>query len=104
MIFMIGWSILQNLYCVACRVFACKVSGSVGRVDPAFTSSGTQASRWKDARSVLSGHQGSVIHKQAVLCFSDYQTQTPISLQLDKVAAENVSRVKRQQERNRQIL
>ena len=92
------------MYCFICRVFICKVSGSVGQVDPAFTSSGTQASRWKDARSVLSRHQGSAIHKQAVLCFSDYQTQTPISLQVDKVAAENVTRVKRQQERNRQIL
>ena len=95
---------VDKMYCFACRAFAHKVSRSVGRVDPAFSSSGTQASRWKDARSVLSKHQASAVHKQALLCLTDYQTITPINLQLDGVAAENASRVKRQQERNRQIL
>ena len=95
---------VDKMYCFACRAFAHNVSGSVGRVDPAFSSSGTQASRWKDARSVLSKHQASAVHKQAVLYLSDYRTVTPINLQLDKAAAENVSRVKRQQEKNRQIL
>lgn len=94
----------DKMYCFVCRAFAHRVSGSAGRVDPAFTSSGTQASRWKDARSVLSKHQGSAVHKQASLCFSDYQTITPINLQIDQAAAEIASRAKRQQERNRQIL
>ena len=92
------------MYCFVCRVFAHKVSGSVGRVDPVFSSSGIQASRWKDARSVLSKHQESAVYKQAVLYLNDYQTVTPINLQLDEAAAENVSRVKRQQEKNQQIL
>ena len=104
MIFIIGWSTHQKQTECVCRAFAYKVSGSVGRVDPAFVSSGTQASRWKDARSALLKHQASAVHKQAALCLSDYQTTTPVNLQLDKAAAENASRVKRQQERNRQIL
>ena len=82
------------MYCFACCVFAQKFL--VGRVDPAFSSSGTQASRWKDARSVLSKHQASAVHKQAVLCLSDYKTITPINLQLDEVASVNSSKVKRQ--------
>ena len=53
----------DRMYCFVCRAFAYKVSGSVGRVDPAFVSSGTQASRWKDAKSALSKHQASAVHK-----------------------------------------
>ena len=103
---MTGWNILpKSTKCFALfAVFAHKVIGNVGRVDPAFTTSGTQASRWKDARKVLSRHQASAIHKQAVLCRKDFETVTPISLQLDKVAADEASRLKQQQERNRQIL
>ena len=82
------------MYCFVCRAFAYKVSGSVGQVDPAFVSSGTQASQWKDARSALSKHQASAVHKQAALCLSNYQTTTPVNLQLDKAAAENASRIK----------
>ena len=44
-----------------------EVIGSVGLVDPAYTTSGTQASRWKDARKVLFRHQASLVHKQAEL-------------------------------------
>lgn len=95
---------VDKMFCFVCRVFAHKVIGNVGRVDPAFTTSGTQASRWKDARKVLSRHQASAIHKQAVLCQKDFETVTPISLQLDKAAADEASRLKQQQERNRQIL
>ena len=78
----------------------------MGRVDPAFTTSGTQASCWKDARKVLSRHQASFIHKQAALRQKDFETITPINLQLDKAAAIEASdsRLKEQQERNRQIL
>ena len=82
-----------------CRAFAHKVFGSVGRVDPAFTSN-TQASHWKDARKVLSKHQASSIYKQTALCRKDFDTITPISLQLDKAAAVEASRLKEQQERN----
>ena len=92
------------MFCFVCRAFAHKVIGSVGRVDPAFTISGTQASRWKDARKVLSRHQASSVHKQAALCQKDFETITPIHLQLDKAAAIEASRLKEQQERNRQIL
>ena len=38
---------VDKMYCFVCRAFARNVSGSVGRVDPAFSSSGTHASRWK---------------------------------------------------------
>lgn len=87
------------MFCFVCRAFAHKrlLIGSVGRVDPAFTTSGTQASRWKDARKVLSRHQASSIHKQAALCRKDFETITPISLQLDKAAAVEASRLKEQQ-------
>lgn len=54
-----------KMFCFVCRVFAHKVIGSVGRVDPAFTTSGTQASRWKDARKVLSRHQASFVHNMS---------------------------------------
>ena len=95
---------MDKMFCFVCRVFAHKVIGSVGRVDPAFTTSGTQASRWKDARKILSRHQASFVHKQAALCQKDFETITPINLQLDKAAAIEASRLKEQQERNRQIL
>ena len=95
---------VDKIFCFVCRAFAHKVIGSVGRVDPAFTTSGTQASRWKDARKVLSRHQSSSVHKQAALCRKDFETITPINHQLDRVAAVEASRLKEQQERNRQIL
>ena len=75
----------------------------MGRVYPAFTTSGTQGSR-KDAKKVLSRHQASFVHKQAELCQKDFETMTPINLQLDKAATVEASRLKEQQERNRQIL
>ena len=95
---------VDRMFCFVCRVFAHKVIRSAGRVDPAFTTSGTQASRWKDARKVLSRHQASAVHKQAVLCRKNFETVTPISHQLDKAAAVKACRLKQQQERNRQIL
>ena len=60
----------------------------------------TQASRWKDARKVLTRHQASFVHKQAELCQKDYETMTAINLQLDKAAAVEISGLKEQQERN----
>ena len=95
---------VDKMFCFVCRAFAHKVIGSVGRVDPAFTTSGTQASRWKDARKVLSRHQASCVHEQAALCRKDFETITPIHHQLDKAATVEASRLKEQQERNRQIL
>ena len=41
--------IVDKMYCFVCRCFAHRVIGSVGRIDAAFTSSGTQAKRWKNA-------------------------------------------------------
>ena len=75
------------MFCFVCCAFAHKVIGSVGRIDPASTTSGTQGSRWKDARKVLSKHQASSVHKQAALCQKDFETITPINLQLDKATA-----------------
>ena len=95
---------VDRMFCFVCRVFAHKVIGNVGRVDPAFTTSGTQASRWKDARKVLSRHQASAVHKQAILYRKDFGTVAPISHQLDKAAAAEACRLKQQQERNCQIL
>ena len=77
------------------------VVGSVGHIDAAFTSSGTQA---KNARSALSKHQSSSIHKQAALCWVDFVTLKPISQQLSKEAEASALRRKMCQERNRQVL
>jgi len=97
---------VDRMFCFVCRAFAHTVVGSVGRVDPAFTSSGTQTSHWKDTRKVLSRHQSSAIHKSAALYHKDFQTVMPINLQLDKVAASvcEACRVQDQQGRNHQIL
>ena len=81
------------MFCFVCRAFAHKVIGSVGQVDPAFTTS---------LEKVLSKHQASSVHKQAALCRKDFETIAPINLQLDK--AVEASRFKEQQEKSRQIL
>ena len=91
---------VDKMYCFTCRVFALKVPRNVGRVDPAFTISGTQAHRWKNARSALFKHQKSAVHKQAGLLQLDYHSITPVNLQLDKTAADHRSKVKQQQEKN----
>ena len=78
MILMIGSKKLTN-FRFLCRMFAHKVPESVGKVDPAFTSSRTHSSGWKAARSA--------IHKQAALHHNDYQI-TQVNLQLDEVAGE----------------
>ena len=67
------------MFCFVCCAFAHKVIGSVGPVDPAFTTPGTQASLWKDARKVLSKHQASSVHKQAALRQKHFETITPIN-------------------------
>ena len=96
--------IVDKMYCFVCRCFAHRVIGSVGRIDAAFTSSRTQAKRWKNARSVLSKHQSSSIHKQAALCWVDFLAVKPISQQLCREVEASASRKKMHQERNRQIL
>jgi hypothetical protein len=45
---------VYRMFCFTCRCFARKVVGNVGRIDAAFISLGTQARRWKRARSTLS--------------------------------------------------
>ena len=86
--------IVDKMYCFVCRCFAHRVVGSVGHIDAAFTSSGTQAKRWKNARSALSKHQSSSIHKQAALCWVDFVSLKPISQQLSKEAEASASRQK----------
>ena len=76
---------VDKMYCFTCRVFALKVPRNVGRVDPAFTTSRTQAHRWKNARSALFKHQNSAVHKQAGLLQLEYHSITPVNLQLDKL-------------------
>ena len=58
----------------------------------------------KEARRILYKHQNSVVHKQAALLQLDYHTDTPLSLQLDRVAVDDRSRLKEKQEKNREIL
>ena len=82
-------------------MFVLKVPRNVGQVDPAFTMTETQA---KNARSALFKHQNSAVHKQAGLLQLDCHSITPVNLQLDKTAADHRSKVKQQQEKNRQIL
>ena len=92
--------VVDKMYCFVCRCFAHRVIGSVGRIDAAFTSSGTQAKRWKNARSVLSKRQSSSIHKQAALCWVDFLAVKPISQQLSREVEASASRKKMHQERN----
>ena len=104
MSFTIGWNILPRRikYSALCAMHLL-IKLLEAWILPAFTTSGIQASRWKDARKVLSRHQASFVQKQA-LYQKTFETITPINLQLDKAAAIEASRLKEQQERNRQIL
>ncbi|XP_011409153.1 PREDICTED: uncharacterized protein LOC105316054 [Amphimedon queenslandica] len=95
---------IDRIFCFVCRAFAHKVTGSIGRVDSAFTTRGTQASQWKEARKVLAKHQASTVHKQASLSYCDFLSLVPINMQLDRAAAIEACRLKEQQERNRQAL
>ena len=95
---------MVEMYCFACRAFAHKVVGSKGQIDTAFTSLGTQAGRWKNAKRVLSKHESSLVHKQALLCWKDFATVTPVNFQLDQQAADQACVLKRRQERNCQVL
>ena len=66
--------ITNKMYCFFCRIFTHKVMGpgNTGTIDPAFATNGTQAQRWKKARSVLSRHQSCFVHKQSALFHADF--------------------------------
>ena len=61
---------VDRMYCFTCRIFALKAPGSVGQVDCAFTTTGRQARRWKEtrsiARSILYKHQNKTLLLQLV--------------------------------------
>lgn len=53
---------------------------------------------------MLSKHQLSSVHKQALLYWKDFETVTPVNFQLVKQAAHQACELKKHQEKNRQIL
>ena len=59
---------------------------------------------WKNAKRVLSKHESSLVHKQALLCWKDFATVRPVNFQLDQQAADQACVLKRRQERNCQVI
>ena len=81
--------ITNKMYCFFCRIFAHKVMGpgNTGAIDPAFATNGTQAQRWKKARSALSKHQSCFVHKQSALFHADFLKYIPIKATPNKTVA-----------------
>ena len=70
--------VTDKMYCFVCHAFGHTVPGTVGKVDTAFTTVGTQGQRWKKATTILSKHQSSLVHKQSVLSYADCLRSVPI--------------------------
>ena len=98
--------VMDRMYCFVCRAFGHRVTGpgSVGKVDPAFTQTGTQGQQWKKARNTLSRHQSCFVYKQSSLSYADFQTCNPISIQLDQVAARNMSRLQKNKKKTENFI